>query len=205
MTEKKKEAMPQASRPIRATKNGASQKKTQPQKGASSGNKRAAEGKSPTAKKQKPTPRQEASAPRREETKAKAPARKEGTAAKAGGKGTAGAGAKRSSRAAEVRPVRVGFLGGLGEIGKNMCLLECGNDILVIDAGVAFPDDEMPGVDLVIPDITYLRENLSRVRGIFLTHGHEDHIGGVPYVLREVPVHVYGTALTLGILKNKLE
>ena len=100
--------------------------------------------------------------------------------------------------------LRVSFLGGLGEIGKNMCMLEYGQDILVIDAGIAFPDEEMPGVDLVIPDITYLVENAHRVRGILLTHGHEDHIGGVPYVLRELSVPVFGTALTLGILKNKL-
>lgn len=101
--------------------------------------------------------------------------------------------------------LRVGFLGGLLEIGKNMCILEYGRDIIVVDAGIAFPDEEMPGVDLVIPDITYLTENRDRVRGILLTHGHEDHIGGVPYVLRELHVPVYGTALTLGILKNKLE
>ena len=100
--------------------------------------------------------------------------------------------------------LRVAFLGGLHEIGKNMCMLEYGNDIIVIDAGIAFPDEEMPGVDLVIPDISYLVENKSRVRGILLTHGHEDHIGAVPYVLRELSVPVYGTALTLGILGNKL-
>ena len=133
----------------------------------------------------------------------------------AGRRGTAEAGAttaeskKRGSRTPrETAPrhrLRIAFLGGLGEIGKNMCLLEYGRDIIVVDAGIAFPDEEMPGVDLVIPDITYLQENRDRVRGILLTHGHEDHIGGVPYVLRELAVPVFGTALTLGILKNKLE
>ena len=101
--------------------------------------------------------------------------------------------------------LRVFFLGGLHEIGKNMCVLEYDRDIIVIDAGVAFPDEEMPGVDLVIPDITYLRENADRVRAILLTHGHEDHIGAVPYVLRELRAPVYGTRLTLGILGHKLE
>ena len=115
------------------------------------------------------------------------------------------AAAPKKRQSAPRHRLRVSFLGGLHEIGKNMCMLEYGNDIIVIDAGIAFPDEEMPGVDLVIPDITYLRENAARVRGILLTHGHEDHIGGVPYVLREMRVPVFGTALTLGILKNKLE
>ncbi len=102
------------------------------------------------------------------------------------------------------KKLRVFFLGGLSEIGKNMCVLEYGDDLLIIDSGIAFPDEEMPGVDLVIPDITYIEENAHKVKGILLTHGHEDHIGGVPYVLKKLSVPVYGTALTLGILKNKL-
>lgn len=102
------------------------------------------------------------------------------------------------------RKLRVFFLGGLAEIGKNMCVLEYGDDLLIIDSGIAFPDEEMPGVDLVIPDITYIEENAHKVKGILLTHGHEDHIGGVPYVLKKISAPVYGTALTLGILKNKL-
>ncbi len=96
------------------------------------------------------------------------------------------------------------FLGGLEEIGKNLCVIEYGEHIVIVDCGVAFPDEEMPGVDLVIPDITYLEQNAERVRGILLTHGHEDHIGALPYVLRTLAVPVYGTALTLGILRNKL-
>ena len=102
-------------------------------------------------------------------------------------------------------PLRVIPLGGIGEIGKNMTAIECGNDIIVVDSGVAFPDEDMLGVDLVIPDISYLTEHADRVRGIVITHGHEDHIGAVPYVLRTLHVPVYGTGLTIGILKNKLE
>ena len=101
--------------------------------------------------------------------------------------------------------VRIIPLGGLHEIGKNMTAIECGDDIIVIDCGLAFPDDEMPGVDLVIPDVTYLEANSSRVRGIVLTHGHEDHIGAIPYVLRNINPPIYGTRLTVGIVRNKLK
>ena len=101
--------------------------------------------------------------------------------------------------------VRIIPLGGLHEIGKNMTAIECGDDIVVIDCGLAFPDDEMPGVDLVIPDVTYLEANADKVRGIVLTHGHEDHIGAIPYVLRNINPPIYGTRLTVGIVRNKLK
>ena len=102
------------------------------------------------------------------------------------------------------KPVRVIPLGGLGEIGKNMTVVETDRDMIVIDCGMGFPDDGMPGVDLVIPDTQYLEENAHKLRGIFLTHGHEDHIGAIPYVLRKINVPLYGTKLTLGIVENKL-
>ncbi len=103
-----------------------------------------------------------------------------------------------------VKPVRVVFLGGVGEIGKNMTAIECGEDIIIIDAGAIFPTDETPGFDLIVPDITYLLENRHKVRGVILTHGHEDHIGGVPYLLKELNVPVAGTKLTLALVDNKL-
>lgn len=100
--------------------------------------------------------------------------------------------------------LKVMFLGGVSEIGKNMTLLEYGNDIIVIDAGLSFPNDEMLGIDLVIPDFTYLEQNKERVRGIFITHGHEDHIGAIPFILKKMDLPVYGTKLTLALIENKL-
>ena len=105
---------------------------------------------------------------------------------------------------AKLKKLRVIPLGGLGEIGKNITALEYGDNIIVIDCGLGFPNDDMLGIDLVVPDVTYLQNNIQKVKGIVLTHGHEDHIGALPYVLQKLPVPVYGTKLTLGIILNKL-
>ena len=103
------------------------------------------------------------------------------------------------------KQLKVRFLGGVGEIGKNMTALEYGKDIIIIDAGTSFPSDDMPGIDLVIPDISYLIENRNKIRGVVITHGHEDHIGGLPYLLKELNIPVFGTKLTLTLAENKLK
>ena len=102
-------------------------------------------------------------------------------------------------------PAHLSFLGGVGEVGRNMAVVELDDRFLVIDAGLSFPHTEMPGIDIVLPDFEYLRENRDRVEAIVLTHGHEDHIGAVPYLLREFSLPIYGTAFTLALLEGKLE
>lgn len=101
-------------------------------------------------------------------------------------------------------PVKIIPLGGLNEIGKNFTVFECSNDIFIVDCGLAFPDSDMPGVDVVIPDFTYVEQNADRVRGIVITHGHEDHIGALAYLLKKVNVPVYATRLTVGLIEGKL-
>ncbi len=101
--------------------------------------------------------------------------------------------------------VKIIPLGGLNEIGKNLTVIEFKDDIIVVDCGLKFPDEDMFGIDIVIPDVSYLVKNAEKVRGIFLTHGHEDHIGALPYVLKNLNVPVYGTKLTLGIVETKLK
>ena len=101
--------------------------------------------------------------------------------------------------------VKITFLGGVGEIGKNMTAFETENEMIVVDAGLTFPGDELPGVDVVVPDISYLIANKKKVKAIILTHGHEDHIGGLPFVLSDLNVPIYGTRLTLALVENKLK
>ena len=102
-------------------------------------------------------------------------------------------------------PIRIAFLGGLNEIGKNMTVFECEGDMIILDCGMAFPDGDMLGVDMVIPDFTYVEQNRDKVRGVVITHGHEDHIGGIPYLLSKLNVPIYGTPLTVGLIENKLK
>lgn len=102
-------------------------------------------------------------------------------------------------------PINISFLGGLNEVGKNMTLYECQGDMILVDCGLAFPDPDMLGVDLVIPDFTYAVQNADKIKGIFITHGHEDHIGGLAYLLKEMNVPVYSTRLTIGLIEGKLK
>ena len=112
---------------------------------------------------------------------------------------------RQTQRRKETPNLRVIPIGGLNEIGKNMTLLECQKQIMIIDCGLSFPDDEMYGIDIVIPDFSYLIANRSKIVGMVITHGHEDHIGAIPYLLKHTKIPVYGTRLTLGLVENKLK
>ncbi len=112
---------------------------------------------------------------------------------------------KKPAKTVRKTPVRIIPIGGLNEIGKNMTCIECGQDMFIIDCGMAFPDPDMLGVDLVLPDYTYVEKNIDRLRGIVITHGHEDHIGGVPFFLKRFNVPIYGTRLAIGLIEGKLK
>ena len=106
---------------------------------------------------------------------------------------------------AENASVRIIPLGGLEQIGMNITAIEYDDSIVVVDCGLSFPEEDMLGIDLVIPDVTYLKENLNKVKGFVITHGHEDHIGAIPYVLKDVNVPIYATKLTMGLIESKLK
>lgn len=143
-------------------------------------------------------------APQREKRGAKAqPAAAPRAAAKKPGR-RPGFNAQRRQGGEKPIPVKVYPLGGLGEIGKNLTVYECAGDMIIVDCGSLFPESDMYGIDLVIPDFAFIEQNREKLKGIFITHGHEDHIGALPYLLREVNLPVYGTRLTLGLITNKL-
>ena len=111
----------------------------------------------------------------------------------------------KSTKKIQEKGVKIIPLGGLEQIGMNITAFEYEDTIVVVDCGLSFPEDEMLGIDLVIPDITYLKENREKVKGFVITHGHEDHIGSLPYILKEINVPIYATKLTIGIIENKLK
>lgn len=113
--------------------------------------------------------------------------------------------AKKYGKKQSETPIRIAFLGGINEVGKNMTLYEYNGDMFIVDCGLAFPDSELPGVDLVIPDFSFVEKNKDKIKGIIITHGHEDHIGGLAYLLKTVNMPVYGTKLTIGLIQGKLK
>ena len=110
-----------------------------------------------------------------------------------------------AAKAREVLPVKIIPLGGLEQIGMNITCFEYNDSIVVVDCGIAFPESDMMGIDMVIPDVTYLRENIAKVKGLVITHGHEDHIGAMGYILKEINIPIYATKLTMGLIEHKFQ
>ena len=166
-----------------------------PKNGAASGKKgkSAAQNREPVSQKESALQKTEGTAERRQPRDGKRPAQR-----RSGGRG-------QGKKNSPVTPVKITFLGGLNEIGKNITMVEYDKDALLIDCGMAFPDSDMLGVDIVLPDFTYVEKNKDRIRGIVLTHAHEDHIGGLPYLLKQVNLPIYGTRLTLALVDSKLK
>ena len=158
-----------------------------------------------SSKKQGRKPAQKQSAKLNAQAAQQAPARQEILRGDSSQRSAVPAPATQSRPARRSAPLKIIPLGGLDEIGKNLYLYECSNDMFIVDCGLAFPDDDMLGVDLVIPDFTYIIKNKDKLRGVVLTHGHEDHIGSLAYLLKKVNVPVYGTRLTLGLVEGKLK
>lgn len=111
----------------------------------------------------------------------------------------------RGRKKTAAKPLRIAFLGGINEVGKNITLYEYGDDMILVDCGMTFPDEEMPGIDIVIPDFSYVIKNKDKIKGLIVTHGHEDHIGGIPYLLKNINIPIFGTKLTLGLIQAKLK